>query len=114
MQGHSSIGRAAVSKTVGCRFKSGRACQRVEYRREPGEQGLKQFRRVYRFFRNLVAFIGDAWEELKRTHRPSRQELVAFTVVVLITVGAVAVYVGALDLLFRWLGGFIYPERTGG
>jgi preprotein translocase subunit SecE len=71
---------------------------------------LKQLRRIARFFKNLNAFLKEAWEELKRTHRPSRQELVAFTIVVLITMGVVAAYVGTLDVLFRWLGSFVYPS----
>ena len=74
---------------------------------------MRRIRGIVRFFTNLVTFLKEAWEELKRTHRPSRQELVAFTMVVLITVGMVAAYVGVLDLLFRWLGSYIYPESRG-
>lgn len=71
---------------------------------------MRQVRRIVRFFGKVVVFLKEAWEELKRTHRPSRQELIAFTVVVVVTVGIVAVYVGILDLFFRWMGGFIYPQ----
>ena len=73
---------------------------------------MNQLTQIPRLFNKLVAFIKEAWLELQRTHKPSRRELTAFTIVVLITMGAVAVYVGVLDLLFRWLGGVIYPQGT--
>jgi preprotein translocase subunit SecE len=74
---------------------------------------MKQVTRVVRFIQSLVAFLKGAWEELKRTHRPSRQELTAFTIVVLVTIGMITAYVGVLDLLFRWLGSFIYGTQGG-
>jgi hypothetical protein len=36
-QARSSIGRVAVSKTVGCRFESGRACQHFSIDRRPAD-----------------------------------------------------------------------------
>ena len=71
---------------------------------------MKQIRRIARFFGAAVAFIKESWEELKRTHRPSREELIGFTVVVLISIGVVAFYVGVLDLVFRSLASIIYSR----
>ena len=52
--------------------------------------------RVTRYFREVRA-------ELLRVEWPSRAELIAMTVVVIIVLLAMALYLGAWDALFTWM-----------
>lgn len=45
-----------------------------------------------------IKFFRDGVNELKRVRWPVRQELVSYTIVVLVTVGIVAIYFTILDL----------------
>jgi preprotein translocase subunit SecE len=45
-----------------------------------------------------VTFLQEVWAELKKVHWPSRKETYAATAVVLIVVGIVALFLGAVDL----------------
>lgn len=59
-------------------------------------QGLSVVERVRRYFREVRA-------ELARVDWPSRQELFAMTVVVIVVLAAMALYLGLWDLLFTLL-----------
>jgi preprotein translocase subunit SecE len=52
-------------------------------------------------------FLEECWAELKKVHWPSRKEVQAATLVVVIGVVIVGVYLGAVDLvltaLVRWV-----------
>jgi preprotein translocase subunit SecE len=48
-------------------------------------------------------YLREVRAELNRVTWPSRQEIIASTVVVLVVVGVVAAYLGAWDALFTWL-----------
>lgn len=45
-----------------------------------------------------VKFLRDGINELKRVRWPGRQELISYTIVVLMTVGFIAIYFAILDL----------------
>ncbi len=47
-------------------------------------------------------FLQDAWQELKKVHRPSRQETVQATMVVLAMVVTVAAFLGSVDFFLGW------------
>jgi preprotein translocase subunit SecE len=62
----------------------------------PARQGPAEIERIRRYLREVRA-------ELARVDWPSRQELIAMTVVVVVVLLAMALYLGAWDLLFSWL-----------
>lgn len=66
----------------------------------PARQGPAVLERIRRYFREVRA-------ELSRVDWPSRQELIAMTVVVIVVLLAVALYLGLWDLIFtvliQWL-----------
>lgn len=62
----------------------------------PARQGPAVIERIRRYLREVRA-------ELARVDWPSRQELIAMTVVVIVVLLAMALYLGAWDLLFSWL-----------
>ncbi|MER3455520.1 MAG: preprotein translocase subunit SecE [candidate division GAL15 bacterium] len=64
--------------------------------RAPGRRGPSWVERAGRYLREVRA-------ELNRVTWPSRQELIASTVVVLVVVGVTAAYLGVWDALFTWL-----------
>ena len=49
------------------------------------------------FVGNTGRFLSEVWGELKKVQWPTREELQAFTIMVIITIIAVGIYVGALD-----------------
>lgn len=51
----------------------------------------------------LWAYLQDVWLEMKKVTWPSRDELKAHTIVVLIFLGLLAVVVGAMDVAFQRL-----------
>ncbi|HCA46185.1 MAG TPA: preprotein translocase subunit SecE [Armatimonadetes bacterium] len=61
--------------------------------------------RIRRPFRALAQFFKDVWMELQRVVWPSHEETYAFTGVVIVSVGLVAVWIGLLDLIFTRLVG---------
>ena len=125
-EGRSSIGRAPVSKTGGCRFKSCRPCARRRHQRPPASthrrprrtrEQLDQHgasdarppevvkataRRVVpspgssRFVREIIA-------ELRKVLWPSRNELVTYTIVVIVFVVIMVRVVAGLDIGFAKL-----------
>lgn len=62
----------------------------------PVRQGPAVLERIRRYFREVRA-------ELSRVDWPSRQELIAMTVVVIVVLLAMALYLGLWDLLFTLL-----------
>lgn len=64
--------------------------------RAAGRRGASPVERATRYLREVRA-------ELNRVTWPSRQELIASTVVVLVVVAVTAAYLGAWDALFTWL-----------
>jgi preprotein translocase subunit SecE len=69
---------------------------RQALRAVPVRQGPAVIERIRRYLREVRV-------ELARVDWPSRQELIAMTVVVVIVLLAMALYLGAWDLLFSWL-----------
>ncbi|MFV0319649.1 MAG: preprotein translocase subunit SecE [Microbacterium sp.] len=55
------------------------------------------------FFQRIVIFIRQVFAELRKVVTPTRQELIKFTVVVLIFVLIVMAFVYGLDIVFVWL-----------
>jgi preprotein translocase subunit SecE len=62
----------------------------------PAREGPSLIDRIRRYLREVRA-------ELARVDWPSRQEITAMTVVVVVVLIAMALYLGAWDLLFSWL-----------
>jgi preprotein translocase subunit SecE len=50
--------------------------------------------------RNVGKFLRDVRNELSRVAWPSRSEIVASTIIVIVTVAFFAIFVGILDLIF--------------
>ncbi|MFC5043216.1 preprotein translocase subunit SecE [Ornithinimicrobium kibberense] len=48
--------------------------------------------------------------ELRKVVQPTRQELITYTIVVLVFVAAVMGYVFGLDQIFRWLMGVVFAS----
>ena len=68
-----------------------RDTERDSSAREPGDRGF--FGRILLFFRQVIA-------ELRKVVRPTRDELLAYTSVVLVFVIAIMIYVSLLDFGF--------------
>ncbi len=64
---------------------------------ELGER--EQMANVTEYIEQSRTFLGECVTELKKVYWPTRQETVAFTVVVLIVVAFVAVYLGIVDYI---------------
>ena len=59
------------------------------------------WRKLARPFVNTWQFLQDVRHELQRVVWPSHEDTWTFTVVVLITIGIVGLWIGALDWFFR-------------
>ncbi len=122
-QGGGSIGRAAVSKTAGCRFES---CPPCECRAtdihikpkgntvtdeitpasaERGERNKSLFGRISQFMREVVI-------ELRKVVAPTRKELVTYTSVVLVFVIIMMTLISGLDVVIGTLTGFVFGNGT--
>src|SRR6202161_524834 len=130
--GVSSIGRVAVSKTVGCRFESCPPCQThavqgsmkstpsrpgaparaggnrppsstPQKRPAPAAQRAANAQRTQDFVRGVIA-------EMRRVTWPSREEWIAATLLTIALVVGVGVFTYVCDLLFGLLFGWL----TGG
>jgi preprotein translocase subunit SecE len=55
------------------------------------------------FFEKIVIFFKEVRFELKKVTWPTRQEAIKHTIAVVFVTLAVAVFLGAADLLFQWL-----------
>ena len=73
-------------------IKAGRPVARTV----PARQGSSIIERITRYFREVRV-------ELAKVDWPSRQELIAMTIVVVVVLLAMALYLGLWDLLFSWL-----------
>jgi len=82
---------ARVTNLIRKSEKVARPAARPAVRRGPSVR-----ERATRYLREVRA-------ELNRVTWPSRQELIASTVVVLVVVGVLSAYLGAWDALFTWL-----------
>jgi len=77
------------------RLKQKRKQQQQRKRRpQRGNEQLSLVQRFQRFMREVRA-------ELKRVSWPSREELIAFTAVTVITSTALTIYIFALDFFFK-------------
>jgi len=58
-------------------------------------------------FKNPVArlqtFLAECWAEVKKVHWPTRAETRAATIAVIIGIGVVALYLGAVDFVLSML-----------
>jgi len=92
--------RASMARTTD--LKAGRALQRVT-RPAPVRQGAALWERITQYVREVVA-------ELRRVDWPSRRELSASTLIVIVVLLVLALYLGVWDFLFtlgakQWLTG---------
>jgi preprotein translocase subunit SecE len=74
--------------------------------RDSGRTGRKSDRGgnpVSRFFRSLSLFISQILDELRKVVRPTRSELVNYTIVVIVFVSFVMALVSGLDFVFTKL-----------
>jgi preprotein translocase subunit SecE len=55
-----------------------------------------------------ATFVAQVMAELRKVVQPTRQELITYTVVVLVFVAAVMGFVFGLDQLFRWVMGLVF------
>ncbi|NIA26127.1 MAG: preprotein translocase subunit SecE [Gammaproteobacteria bacterium] len=78
------------------RLKQKRKKQQQQRKRRPqrGNEQLSMAQRLQRFIREVRA-------ELKRVSWPSREQLIAFTAVTVITSTALTIYIFALDIFFK-------------
>lgn len=59
---------------------------------------------------NIKKFLKGAWSELKKVHWPGRQQLIAYTGVVLVSVTLVAIMIFAVDSILSRALQFIIPK----
>ncbi|MBN2464839.1 preprotein translocase subunit SecE [candidate division WOR-3 bacterium] len=52
-------------------------------------------------------YLADVWAEMKKVSWVKRKELFTTTLVVIIFSSVLAVFIGVVDLIFRWLLGYI-------
>lgn len=64
------------------------------------------------FFARLWLFLREVVAELKKVVRPSRQELLSYTAVVLVFVVVVMAIVFGLDLGFGWLASAVFGSGS--
>ena len=91
-EGCSSIGRAPVSKTGGCRFESYRPCHL--------NSSVTRDREPERLCRRLRRFIDESWSELKKVTWPTRQQVRNLTILVFAVSLVVGLYITVFDFIF--------------
>lgn len=52
---------------------------------------------------NIFNFFGEAKAELARVNWPSREQIIQYTLLVIVMSAAMAVFLGSLDFLFSFL-----------
>lgn len=62
-------------------------------------------------FRGAGRFLSEVWGELKKVQWPTRDELYAFTIMVIIAIIAVGIYVGFLDAILSGVSERIFRLR---
>ena len=91
--GISSVGRALVSKTRCREFEPLIPCQKED-----------------NMFKKIVNYCKACYDELAhKTTWPSRAELTHSAVIVLSASLVIAIVVFAMDSLFKWVMGMVYP-----
>ncbi|MGO0575254.1 preprotein translocase subunit SecE [Ornithinimicrobium panacihumi] len=55
-----------------------------------------------------ATFVAQVMAELRKVVQPTRQELITYTLVVLLFVSVVMGFVFGLDQLFRWVMGLVF------
>lgn len=121
IKGGGSIGRAAVSKTAGCRFESCPPCnlaskwcglamrgERLTSKGSANSEELSEIEGKKRgekrgFFGSIALFLRQVVSEIKKVVTPTRSELVRFTLVVLVFVIIIIAFVFGLDQIYGWL-----------
>ena len=93
MQGYSSVGRAAVSKTAGRGFEPFCPCQVVKVARCEGMENGKT---------NPVEFLQEVREEAAKVTWPTRKETMITTVMVMIMVALASVFFLVVDMGLQW------------
>lgn len=64
------------------------------------------------YFGNAGRFLNEVWGELKKVQWPSREELYAFTIIVIVAIIAVGIYVGVLDLALTKISDRVFDLGT--
>ena len=62
-----------------------------------------QIGKVRDFVPRSVTFLQEVWAELKKVYWPTRKETYAATAVVIVIVGVIALYLGAVDFVLSQL-----------
>lgn len=62
---------------------------------------------VKNLFSRVAKFLREVRAEMKKVAWPNRKELTAYTVIVVFSVAAVAVFIGAIDFVFSLVLGLI-------
>ena len=58
-------------------------------------------------FKQVKNYLADVWAEMKKVSWVQRKELFTTTFVVIIFSSVLALFIGVVDLIFRWLLGYI-------
>ncbi len=56
----------------------------------------------------ILTFLRQVKNEMKKVTWPSRDELMSYTVVVVVAVVALGIFIGAVDLIFRIIGPILF------
>ena len=123
-QGGGSIGRAAVSKTAGCRFESCPPCEcrysgihitskgnTVTDEITPGSAATRRERKKNLFAR-VAQFMREVVIELRKVVTPTRKELITYTSVVLVFVVIMMALISGLDIVIGILTGFVFGDGS--
>ena len=124
-EGGGSIGRAAVSKTAGCRFESCPPCEcrfsgihitskgnTVTDEITPGSDAAVSGERKKGIVGRTVQFLREVVTELRKVVTPTRKELITYTSVVLVFVIIMMAIISSLDLVIGVLIGFVFGNGT--
>jgi preprotein translocase subunit SecE len=57
--------------------------------------------------KRLRNYLADVWAEMKKVSWVRRKELFTTTLVVIVFSSVLAIFIGVVDLIFRWLLGYI-------
>jgi preprotein translocase subunit SecE len=138
-EGGGSIGRAAVSKTAGCRFESCPPCAALAKEQrwlknlagtagiderldvvarnvvdEPSEDLVANAKRDRDERRNpfarIALFIRQVLTELSKVVRPTRRELLSYTGVVIVFVVIMMAIIYGLDFVFGWAVAWVFGD----
>ena len=104
--GRSSIGRAAVSKTAGCRFESCRPCY-PQKKTLPGALQLPQGRAVKRMSK-IVDYTQEVTKEMQKVSWPKQKELYSFTLITIVATIIISLLIFGADRVIGIILEFIY------